>query len=444
MPIRVQLGVDIAIGLLARLVLAVSTSYRGLDADTFGAWAQAMHDHPLGQFYARAPTPDHLPGDLWILKGIQVAFTAFGGHDFGAGTFEFLTNAVPMVADVVVGLLLFSIVRTWHSEHVAARAARWYLLNPSVILVAGAWGQWDSVSIALLLFAILAVLGPGRLWITAAPALTWAVLIKPQLVVPTLILLLWIRWTVSQPRGEPRPTSWWAVGRAGAFVLLGATTAVALLEPFRVGLLWRPDHGTSLLARVQYAADLHEFTTMGAANLWMVVDRNVIGPPDDVGRWGDISAAEIGVLLCAVLWASVAITAWRAFGGARRTESVFWAAAAATFASCLALTRVHERYYFPVLLLLLLWAAIRGFDRVSAVFFWSFTALFVIDLVVPMGWTGHDNGVLHRPGVLMAVGLLHLASFGLLITLPWLRRLDSAITVDGQSATGASRRRGPG
>ena len=206
-----QLGLDVVIALTARIVLSLATSYRGLDADTFAAWARALHDHPLGEFYATAPRPDHLPGDLWLLKLIQVAFTAGGGHDFEGPAFEFATNAVPMVADLLVGFLLFLLVRQWRSAESGARAARWYLLNPAVIVLAGAWGQWDSVSMVLLLAGLLA-LTAHRAWMSAAPLFVWAVVVKPLLVLPASVVLLWI-WV--RPRAQPLQRS----RAVGAFIV---------------------------------------------------------------------------------------------------------------------------------------------------------------------------------------------------------------------------------
>ena len=221
-------------------------------------------------------------------------------------------------------------------------------------------------------------------------------------------------------------------------------SAVVLLEPFRVGLAWTPDGGSSLLDRVRYAADLHGFTTVGAANLWLVVDRSVIGPSDDVDRWLGLTAAQIGVALFIVLAVAVAAVCVRAFPASRRLESLLWASAATTYASCLVLTRVHERYYFPVLVLLLVWSALRAFDAISVRFFWLFSALFVIDLILPMGWTGHDDRVLHRPALLAAVGLLHIAFFVALLTIPMLKRFDPEIRAGAPSGSTAARRTAPG
>ena len=408
-----QLGVDVVIGVAARLVLVGTTEYRGLDAGIFAGWARTMHDHGVGQFYAKAPLADHLPGDLWLIDGLQVIFTALGGHDFTSPAFELATNAVPVVADVLVGVLLFRIVCLWASRETAARTARWYLLNPAVILLAGAWGQWDSLSMAVLLAGCLLVLRAGSWWVGGVPLLTWAVLIKPQLVVAAALVMLW--WLLG-PRSTSQPATAAERGRsavrvgaeAAACLGLSVLTALVVLAPFRVGLAWTPDGGSSLWSRVRYAADLHPFTTMGAANVWLVLDRRVIGPLDDVDRWGGLSAAAAG------------------------------------FASCLAPTRVHERYYFPVLVLLLVWSAVRGLDVRSARYFWCFSAVFVVDLVLPFSGASAANRWLHRPEVLATIGLVHVVLFVVLLVVPWQRRRRSDVRVDGSWGATAAHRTAPG
>jgi hypothetical protein len=445
LAVRTQLGLDIAVGSAARLVLAVVTSYRASDAGDMAAWATAMRHHPLAEFYARARRPDHLPGDLWLLKAIQFGYSFAGGRDFGSAVFEFLTNLVPIGADVLVGVLLFRIALTWGSEQAAARTARWYLLNPAVIVLAGAWGQWDAVSMLLILAGLLLVLrGTTTAWLGAVPLMTWAVLTKPQLVVPAAGIMVWfaLRHRAQRRVGGTTPVKQILIG-ATAAVSLAAICAVLVLQPFRVGLAWIPAGGSSLADRLQYAAELHPFTTVGAANIWLIVDRRVIGPADDVHRWAGLSALNIGVGLLVVLWCAILVAMWRARGLAWRPEPMLWCVGTAVFAMCLVLTRVHERYYYPGLVLLLLWASSRGFDRASGLWFRSFSVLFVIDLLVPMGWNDHDQRSLQDPVVLVFVGLAHVLLFAALMAIGPRVGVDCQLTVGAPSAAPAARRTAP-
>src|SRR3954454_3365307 len=114
------------------------------------------------------------------------------------------------------------------------------------------------------------------------------------------------------------------------FGALGAATAVAITAPFRIGLAWDPAGGSSLLGRVRYAADLYPVTTMGASNLWAMVDGRIIGRADDVPRWGSITPAMVATALFVLVMGLVILLGWRACRCSRlRPEVLLWSGAAA-------------------------------------------------------------------------------------------------------------------
>src|SRR5881392_3931983 len=104
-------GVDCLLGTGIRLVLAVATSGYSSDTQTFQSWAATLRDHPLRDFYATAYRPDHLPGDLWVLKLAVSLYDALGGHDLEGPGFGLVTQLVPMVGDLLVALMLLLLVR---------------------------------------------------------------------------------------------------------------------------------------------------------------------------------------------------------------------------------------------------------------------------------------------------------------------------------------------
>lgn len=441
-PASARIGAALALGLVARVVFALRTPFEYDDGAIFGLWAQTLRDHPLSEFYASAWTPDHLPGDLWFLKLLQVGYTAAGSSDFRSPAFQLLLKTVPITADLVVGILVFYLVKTWASEDSAVRTAQWYLLNPASIVLSGVWGQWDCLSAAFVLTGFLLVARGGRSWVWAAPFLVWAVLIKPPLVIFEIVILVWLVVT-SRPRlGRARPpvlTMWAGVCFGG----LGVATAIALLAPFRVGVAWTPRAGWSLLDRVHNAAQVYPVTTKAAPNIWMIVDRRVVGGADDVARWGPVTPWAAAALLFVLVTGAIVGTGWRAFAVGRQVEALVWSAAALTFGSCVVLTRVHERYYFLALLLLLLWASTRELDMISAGFFWSLSLMFIVDLSLWPDSIQHPGGFAHQPAFLVLLGLLHVGLFLALLASPWHARASGRLRAGAPSATSAARRTAP-
>jgi hypothetical protein len=427
-------GVDCVLAVALRLGLAWWTGGYPTDVLTFQSWAATLRDQPLGRFYATAQSPDHLPGDLWFLKATVSVFDALGGQDVHGRVFALLTQGIPTVGDLLVALMLVLVVRRLTDPETAGRTARWYLLNPATIFLTGIWGQWDSVSLGLLLTGVWLMRG-GRWWVLSAPFLAWAVLVKPQLVLPALcFVVLLVHHLLSR-----RTTSLTRLaGGAVAWVALGVGTAYALLAPFDVHLLRAPAGGSTLAERVHTALGLYPFTTLGAANLWMLPLGSLRRVRDDVPGWLGATPQQWGAGLLALALAYVVLTVVARLRRADGVVAAAWAATAVAFAVFLLPTRVHERYVLPVLGLALLLAALRGFDRRLTVCFWLVSACLTVNLVLVLyGGIQGPGGQTFSFGRPWWIGLtlVYGAVAAVLLVWPWLA---------APSADPADSRRTPG
>jgi len=72
-PLR-NLGLILGIGCIIRIAISPWFAGLGYDMEVLRNWAHTLADRPLGDFYATAIAPDHLPGDLWILKFLVTMF----------------------------------------------------------------------------------------------------------------------------------------------------------------------------------------------------------------------------------------------------------------------------------------------------------------------------------------------------------------------------------
>lgn len=194
------------------------------------------------------------------------------------------------------------------------------------------------------------------LWPVAVPLLTWAALIKPPLALVAGLFVIYA--CVRTMQGAPSVRI--AMGRVAsaivASLVLGIATALLITLPFDVGL---PGMATrwSVLERARYALDLYPFTTLQAANIWMIKDAHLYRPSDTDGTLLGLTERSWGSLLLALALAwivgvVVATTRWRVV----RVPDVallIWAALATSYAIFMLPTRVHERYFFPVMVLAL-------------------------------------------------------------------------------------------
>ena len=415
LSVRTQVLADLTLGLVARVALAaIATGYR-TDVLTVRDWAHALHEQPLHRFYALASSPDHLPGDLWLLKLLTEVWVRLGGS-IDSTLFDRAVTVVPILADVAIALLLLAIGRQVADAETAARAARWWLLNPASLFVTAIWRQWDPVSIAALLVCVWCVLRGVRWWPLAAPFAAYAVLVKPQTALPLVVLGV---LAVVRARRED-VTAGRLLGSLAAVVALALATAYAVLGPFAVGLLSAPTGGWSLADRVSTAARLYPDTTVGAANLWMVPLGSLDRVRDDRPWLLGLTAGQVGVVLLVLLLVWVAVTWALRFRRAAWSEGAAWAMATATMGGFALLTRVHERYVLPVLALLLVLYAARAARPPGAALVWTLSLAATANLALVL--FGGVGSLSFPPALLVVVSLVDLAVLAVLVALPWVSR----------------------
>jgi predicted membrane-bound dolichyl-phosphate-mannose-protein mannosyltransferase len=261
-------------------------------------------------------------------------------------------------------------------------------MSPAAIFAGPYWGQVDAVG-SLPLFAALVAAGRGR-WATAGALAALAAMVKPQfgvsvVVIGVAVLIELIRFGRWQP-----------VVRVG---VSGVVTALALGAPFRAG-------PAELFDLVKKASETYPYTSLYAFNVWSVVG-DFWKPDDAFLGYGAVLLAVGFLLSCVPLW-------WR-----RDTATFLAAGALAAGAFYFLPTRAHERYLFPVLVLLLPLAAVRArllwpYVALSLGFaltlFFAFTRYPQNDLKSPQ-WL--ETTLFSRPGQI-AIALFMIGTAGLI------------------------------
>lgn len=382
----------LAAALSVRLLLAPFFFGFGYDMMTFGQWGRTMLDHPLSQFYAIAPAPDHLPGDLYLHGFLAWVFETFVGENLEGGAYRFLLKAVPSLADIGVAILIWLIIRRVANEERARLAALFYAWNPATIFLSAVWGQWDVVSGLIMLLGLSLVwLRPSR-WLFAIPILAWCVLIKPPMAMLCVIGLVMLPLTDLR-----RGLSLMEVVRARflggvAAAVLGLGTILLLILPFDVGF---PGMGRrwSIIERLNVAIDLYPNTTLGAANIWMIPLRSPDRVSDQEVLFLGLSAQTVGNLLFGVALLYTAAVFIRKWNSMLPLTLTVWGMVMANYAYFLLPTRSHERYLFPaVMMIVVLWGCARPRPQltwlataVSAAYFFN-----ILGVYLPIGGTGQD------------------------------------------------------
>jgi dolichyl-phosphate-mannose-protein mannosyltransferase len=403
--------VSLVLGLAVRLVLA-PLGWHQYDLFTYGDWAWQLLEEPRSRFYA-APLEvpgDHLPGDLtvmWVLA--HLTHLVAPDLDYFSVTYKFILKLVPITADLLLAVSVLLAAQRLTTVRRSVILGSAMALNPAAIVISAVWGQWDSVSMMLVVFAIWLFLSRRMVW--ALPLLAYACLLKPQL---GLLVPFFAIGDVRRTLAESNDVqSAFGVARAvlpgwivGGLASVGLVLAVAL--PFDVGL---PGMGTrwSLIDRIVDAANRYDGTSMGAYNLWYLVTPTVRwdGEPFVAG----LTYHQIGL----ILFGSGGLVAVAGATLIRPWPVAMLGGMVVTMSSAFMLaTRSHERYLFPaVVLSLVLLATTSRFWWVAA---WTSAASFVnVYLAYSLYHPRVDPAFLQQTGVLRTVALANVVLFGVLV-----------------------------
>lgn len=354
-------------GLVLRLALIPARGY-WIDVESFAAWGNSVKVHGLTEVYNTPIAPSlfspNYPPFLYYILGFIAPFVSV----FEAATIKIIA----IFFDLLAALVLWFFLRRWPLVQGSATLA--LVLNPAVYLISSYWGQVDSIA-ALLVFAALALATTKR-YRAAACLLALAVTTKIQaaLFVPLLsALCVFDRRRVVPP------------------LLAGAGTLVAIAAPFLF-----TGHAAALLHPFFGVLRSYPYLTVNAMNMWWPVAGGEL--VSDEMRILGIPALYIGMALVVV---AVTYTI-RFLKTAREPAHVFFAAAFVSLALFFFATDMHERYLFPVFILLPV-TFVRY--RIGWLLYGMLSASFVTNIwYVLAGNPDISNGVLR-------LGLFHL---------PWL------------------------
>jgi Gpi18-like mannosyltransferase len=315
------------------------------DMASYIAWGDRMRDVGPGAFYAENVFADYAPGYIyvfWLTSAIQHAF--FEGA--GVTLVHFLYRFPPVLCDLVTTALIYWFVLRAYRARVddpedgaptwAGLAAACYAFNPAIIFNSAAWGQTDSVFTLFMVLSLMLLLRDKPEW--SVVSFTLAFLVKPQAIslAPVLAIALVMLFPLR---------------RVAISVGIGVALGVVLLLPF-FGLGLIPE----FIGVLRDATDTYPYTSLYSYNLWGIYG---FWKDDTTTAFLGMSARTIGFILYAIGLAGGAV--WLVAALRRSADRAFTLLIFAvyfTFLPVMVLTRMHERYLYPVLPFLLLFAAL--------------------------------------------------------------------------------------
>jgi len=313
--------------LILRFLLASLDGYR-TDLNTFTAWFYAATEGSILDFY-RNIWCDYPPFNVvifWVFGTIARGFSLFGT--------PFLLYVLKLPSnlfDIGISALIFFYLRKRMGRRWAFLATAAYAFNPATIFNASIWGQFDAIYTFFILLSLILILEDKPR--ASLVSFAFAVLSKPQAFafLPVIVLLV-----IERFHWKERILSFLSFS---AIILL-------FIVPFY------PENPIDFVFRLYLGGySQYRFVSLNAFNLWAFVgftvqDTESILPllTYQIAGW-----ILFGILLCLILYC----VGPESFSK-RYNSLTIYLTYLVFFAFFLVLTRMHERYLFPVIALSLL------------------------------------------------------------------------------------------
>lgn len=322
------------LGFAVRVVCAIM--YRGHETDMgcFSGWSDTIFRHGLGNFYVSEGFHDYPPGYVYIMYVLGAIKNTLNL----AGKWEWLVLKMPSIlADLGIGYIIYHASRNARGNNNAGMLATFFVLNPVIILNSSLWGQVDSV---LAIFALLSV------YFTAQKKFGWsfamfaaAFLIKPQAAffAPVLIFAIIEEVFLGEKFNGTRLVE--IVGKAICAVI----GMLVLFMPFGD----TPLNGIEIIVN-QYIDTMaqYNYLTVNAFNVYAVFG----------GNWAELSGF-MSVFGYAMILAVVAFAGF-VFFKSKNPAKHYIVSAIIVFGVYMLSVKMHERYAFPAIIMLIMVLAI--------------------------------------------------------------------------------------
>lgn len=320
-------------GILLRFYLAAVTNGYEADINCFISWAERVHKVGFGSFYSSEVFSDYPPGYLYILYIIDIIKELFA-IDFSSTIGQILIRMPAIICDMITGLFVYRIGVYYGKKPLLSLCfATVYIFNPAILLNSSIWGQVDSVFTLFIVLACYEMIKgklPQSYFLFAV-----AVVIKPQSLIFTPVILYgFFKEVFHNKKFDIHRFSKQCLWGLGAVLFM-----IMLIAPF--GLITVINQYVDTLTSYPYAS-------VNAYNFWSMLGLNWSPQTDYLFV---IPYFKLGTFF---IFTVIGITAYFAFIGLEEESTpYFLAVIIITGIFCLSV-RMHERYWYPVLIFLLL------------------------------------------------------------------------------------------
>lgn len=335
----------LTLAFLSRVIVAAL--YKGYETDMncFLLWGDMVYSGGFKAFYVSESFTDYPPGYMYILYVIGWLRSVFN-IPWDAVTSIVMTKMPAILADLGTGYLIYRVASKKFRETGAALLSAMYLFCPAVFVDSAVWGQTDGVFTFFIVLMCYLVM--EKKLIPSYFVFAVAILIKPQSLIFTPVLIFGIVDHVFLTDFHWK--KFW--------INLG----LGLLAIAMIGLLMLPYGFHEAFAQYKDTVGSYEYASVNAYNFWTLCGLNWTG--QDGVKFG-LSYQTWGAVFIVL---TVIAAAYLSFRCKKMEAKYYYLGAMIVTCVFLFSVRMHERYIFPAMALLILAYAIRPRRAVYALY----------------------------------------------------------------------------
>ncbi|MEE3467031.1 MAG: glycosyltransferase family 39 protein [Eubacterium sp.] len=380
----------LGVALIFKLILAGHYEGHETDMNCFYSWSDMIYENGIGKFYHLDAFTDYPPGYMLILYVVEAISRLFS-IDTATEASRVMTKLVPVLADLGAGFMIWRIAKERLSEGSSCLLAGLYVISPMVLINSSVWGQTDSVFTLCLILTCYLCLKKKR--IPAYFTFIIGTFIKPQMLMFAPILI----WTIiEQVFFEDFNWKKFFTDLIGGLLAIGSFFAMA--APFGLG---------AVMGQYSETLSSYPYCTINAYNFWAMLGKN----------WADQGDTFMGmpikVIGTLVIFASVALSAMAFFKLRKKDDPSRYFISSAIVIGTMFLfsVRMHERYLFPIGVLLCIAFALKP-TRERFACFAGFSLVQFLNVAHVYKY-GVENGLESQPqgGFMGMVALLTMAMY---------------------------------
>lgn len=373
--------------LILRFLLSPLDGYY-VDLNTFTSWFHAASEGAILDFY-RNVWCDYPPFNVvifWIFGTLARRFLLFG-----TPSLLYILKLPSNLFDIGTSALIFFYLRKRMEKRWALAAASAYAFNPATIFNASIWGQFDAIYTFFVLLSLILVLeGKPR---ASFIVLALAVLSKPQ-TFPFLLVMVFLvmkRFNFKE--------------NLLSFASFSATALLFVL-PLHQG------NPVDFVLRLYLGGyGQYGLASLNAFNLWAFIGFNV---KDTQGIFPFLTYQVIGWMIFGAILCLILYYMDSESPSSHNDPLMVYLTGMVFFAFFMVLTRMHERYLFPVISLSLL---ALTYSRKAGLIFAVLTGTILLNQAYALQFLNNRMFVPNGDPVAYAVSLINLAVFSCAIYL---------------------------